>query len=295
MAGVRVLLPGGRARGGVVPILARQASAFALLATAMLAAPLAAQQAPQVPYVPTPHPVVRAMLQVAQVDSTDVVYDLGSGDGRIVIAAAQRYGARGLGVDIDAELVSVAMRNAQSARVDDRVEFRQQDLFELDISPASVVTLYLLSNINLRLRPRLLAELRPGSRVVSHAFDMRDWEADSVFWVPHNGSRARVYFWIVPVQVGGRWTLEREGGEPLELELELAQRFQMFEGQARGAGEENALAVTGGRLRGVEIAFSLASASDASPLRLRGRVDGDVMAGTEEGSGRRWTARRIPE
>ncbi|WP_225913756.1 SAM-dependent methyltransferase [Leptolyngbya ohadii] len=149
---------------------------------------------PDVIYVPTPTPVVNEMLRLADVQADDVVYDLGSGDGRIVIAAAQERGARGVGIDIDPQLVQKANENAQQAGVSDRVEFRQQDLFETDFSSATVVTLYLLPELNVRLRPRLLQELRPGTRIVSHAFDMGEWDPEQVVQV---GGRT-VYYWTVP-------------------------------------------------------------------------------------------------
>jgi len=131
---------------------------------------------PDVVYIPTPSEVVTAMLRMASVNSSDVVYDLGSGDGRIVIAAVKEFGAaRGVGVELDAARVEEANENARRAGVRDRVEFRRQDLFDTDLSPATVVTLYLQPVVNLRLRPKLLAELKPGARIVSHAFDMGDW------------------------------------------------------------------------------------------------------------------------
>ncbi|BAY88273.1 MULTISPECIES: SAM-dependent methyltransferase [unclassified Tolypothrix] len=150
-----------------------------------------------VPYVPTPQPVVDAMLKLAKVNSNDVIYDLGSGDGRIPITAAQKYGARGVGIDIDPQRVQEAKQNLQSAKVGDRVEFRQQDLFQTDLSPASVVTLYLLPDINLKLRPKLLQELKPGTRIVSHAFDMGDWKPQQVQQVDGK----TIYLWVVPDNV----------------------------------------------------------------------------------------------
>jgi precorrin-6B methylase 2 len=147
-----------------------------------------------VPYVPTPPEVVTAMLKLAEVKNTDVVYDLGCGDGRIVVAAARDYGARGVGVDIDPARIQEAQTNAQKAGVADRVQFRQQDLFQTNLSEATVVTLYLLPNINLRLRPKLWRELKPGTRVVSHSFDMGDWKPDKVIEV--NGRK--IYFWVIP-------------------------------------------------------------------------------------------------
>ena len=149
-----------------------------------------------VPYVPTPEPVVEKMLELAQVGPKDVIYDLGSGDGRIVITAAKKYGARGLGVDIDPELVKEARQKAQAAGVSDRVEFREGNLFDMDLSGASVVTLYLLQDINMRLRPKLLRELKPGTRIVSHSFDMGDWEP--LKEVEIDGRK--IYYWKVPAK-----------------------------------------------------------------------------------------------
>ncbi|EKQ66875.1 ribosomal protein L11 methylase [Leptolyngbyaceae cyanobacterium JSC-12] len=149
---------------------------------------------PDVVYVPTPPAVVNEMLRLADVKSTDLVYDLGSGDGRIVIAAAQQRGARGIGIDIDPQRIQEANENAQKAGVSDRVEFRQQDLFQTDFSDATVVTLYLLPELNVRLRPKLLRELKPGTRIVSHDFDMGDWKPDQVVQVDGK----TVYYWVVP-------------------------------------------------------------------------------------------------
>lgn len=157
--------------------------------------PETSERRPEVPYVPTPTAVVDRMLQLAQVTPNDVVYDLGSGDGRIPIAAVQQYNVqRAVGVDIAPERVSEANQNAQQAGVSDRVEFRQQDLFQTDLRDASVVTLYLLPDVNLRLRPKLLSQLKPGTRIVSHAFDMGDWKPDQVV----NVEGRTVYLWTVP-------------------------------------------------------------------------------------------------
>ena len=154
---------------------------------------LQAGLARDVPFVPTPEAVVDKMLEVAAVGPNDVVYDLGSGDGRIVIAAAKK-GARAVGIDIDPERIREARQNARRAGVDRRVEFRQGDLFKADIGEATVVTLYLLTGVNRQLRPKLLAELKPGTRVVSHAFDMGDWKPVSEQRV---GS-STVYYWVIP-------------------------------------------------------------------------------------------------
>jgi SAM-dependent methyltransferase len=146
-------------------------------------------------YVPTPQPVVDAMLELAQVKSRDVVYDLGSGDGRIVIAAAKRYGASGVGFEIDPALVKKARENAAAAGVANRVRFVTQDLFTADLSRASVVTLYLLQSINERLRPKLVRQLHPGARVVSHVFNMGpEWPAEKTMTV----ERSRIFLWSIP-------------------------------------------------------------------------------------------------
>jgi SAM-dependent methyltransferase len=151
-------------------------------------------QSPDVHFVPTPSEVVDAMLGLAGVTSTDVIYDLGSGDGRIVITAAQRYGAHGVGIELDPDLIKQANERARKAGVADKVRFIQADFFKADLSEATVVTLYLLQSINLRLRPKLLRELRAGSRIVSHRFDMGDWKPDQTLTV----RRAQVFLWKVP-------------------------------------------------------------------------------------------------
>jgi predicted RNA methylase len=147
-----------------------------------------------VPYVSTPQIVVDKMLEVAAVTKDDVIYDLGSGDGRIVITAAKKYGVRGVGVDIDPERIKEANANAMQAGVANRVKFIEQDLFKTDLKEASVVTLYLLPEVNLRLMPKLLQELRPGTRVVSHAFDMGDWKPDQTVQVEGR----TIYYWVIP-------------------------------------------------------------------------------------------------
>lgn len=150
-----------------------------------------------VPYVPTPPDVVEKMLELANVDEDDVVYDLGSGDGRIVITAAREYGARGVGIEIDSQRVAEARKNAQEAGVANLVEFRRGDLFEADISEATVVTLYLLPTVNLKLRPKLFEELEPGTPVVSHDFDMDKWEPDTTVEVGND----TVFLWTIPEEV----------------------------------------------------------------------------------------------
>jgi hypothetical protein len=167
------------------------------LCLALLPIVALAQTAPpalDVPYVPTPPPVVDAMLKLAKVKRGDVLYDLGSGDGRIVITAAKRYGVRGTGVDIDPDRIREANAKARSAGVTKLVRFVNQDLFEVDLREASVVTLYLLPRINLQLKPKLLEELKPGTRIVSHGFDMGDWKPERAMMV----GTSTIYLWTVP-------------------------------------------------------------------------------------------------
>lgn len=188
----------GHARCYDCPAVTRLKTALPILLTAGL---LAAQEAPKlrapdVRYEPTEHEIVLAMLKLANVKSSDLVYDLGCGDGRIVIEAARRFGARGVGIDIDPQRIKEARENARKAGVADKVEFRNEDLFEADISRASVVMLYLFPWVNLKLRPKLLAELKPGTRIVSHSHHMGDW-------VPEKEIEAggdKLYFWTIPAR-----------------------------------------------------------------------------------------------
>jgi cyclopropane fatty-acyl-phospholipid synthase-like methyltransferase len=156
----------------------------------------AAQRTPDVIYVPTPPAVVEAMLKMANVKSTDVVYDMGSGDGRIAIMAAEKFGARAVGIDIDPERIKEANANLAKSKAGDRVKFLNQDLFQTDIKEATVVTLYLLESLNEKLRPKLLSELKPGTRIVSHAFRMGDWQPEKTETVEGKN----IYLWTVPAK-----------------------------------------------------------------------------------------------
>lgn len=211
--------------------------------------------------------VVDRMLAMAEVGADDYVIDLGTGDGRILIAAARDRGARGLGVDIDPVLVGEAEANARRAGVADRVAFRTEDLFETPLGQANVLAMYLLPEVNLRLRPRILAEMRPGARVVSHSFDMGEWRPDA----SARAGGARVHFWIVPARVDGRWTFADDDGTIGEAVFD--QRFQTFDGVLRHAGGEGR--VTQGELRGERIRF-VAETGDG-PRVFEGVVRGDRM------------------
>jgi len=182
----------------------------ALLACIGAALPAASQALEEVPFITSPDNVTLEMLQSAKVGASDYVIDLGSGDGRIVITAAKRFGARGLGVEIVPDLVKKSNDNAQAAGVADKVEFREQDIFKTDLSQASVITMYLLPDVNLQLRPALLA-LKPGTRIVSHDWDMGDWKPDRTTVVPVPDKKvgleksSKIHLWVVPAQVQGTW------------------------------------------------------------------------------------------
>lgn len=227
-----------------------------------------------VPYAETRTEAVEKMLDMARVGPGDRVIDLGTGDGRMLLQAAER-GAGGLGVDIDPVLVAEANASAQRQGVADRVTFRTQDLFETPIADADVVTMFLLPEINLKLRPRLLSELRPGARVVSHAFTMGDWKPDLAGRV--GGSR--LYLWVIPVDVSGAWRLRDARGERA---LALDQKFQAFTGTL-GDG-----AVFDGRVDGERMAFTLRD-GDRS-VRYEGRVEGDTIVGSTPLG---WSAARL--
>jgi SAM-dependent methyltransferase len=230
----------------------------------------------EVPYVPTPQDVVEAMLRAAQVGPADVLYDLGCGDGRIVVTAAQQFGARATGVDLNPELLSTAQANARRAGVADRVRFLHQDLFATELREATVVTLYLLPAVNLRLRPRLLRDLRPGARVVSHAFDMGEWPPDQVLQV----SRRTLYLWVVPAQVGGTWVWHQPGTpESPPYRLRLRQHFQRLSGALQAGGSETP--VTDSELRGRALRFTVRPEVQGQPVRMvfEGRVEGNLVAG----------------
>lgn len=257
-------------------------SAAALLALSTLAAaqipysqkegdaqysPEVGQSGKDVIWVPTPAALATAMLRAAQVKTSDIVYDLGSGDGRIAIAAAKEFGATGYGIEFNPAMVALARRNAQRAGVGGKVSFVQGDIFKTDFSKATVVTMYLLPSLNLRLRDTILA-MRPGTRVVSHAFDMGDWAADQTI----EADSRTAYLWIVPANVGGRWTITRGARtEPLVL----AQSYQMLSGTVGGRS------LRGGRVRGGEVTLHLADGA-----MLSGRLGPGVIIGDG------WSARR---
>jgi len=228
-----------------------------------------------VPYVPTPYVTVDEMLRIAGVTDKDFVIDLGSGDGRTVITAASKFGARGLGVDLDSTLIIQSEESARQAGVSDRVKFLQQDLFKTDLAQATVITMYLLPFVNLKLRP-LLLNLRPGTRIVSHDFDLGEWQPDSKTTI-----RKNVFLWIVPAKVAGRWQARLQF-PPIErvVDLELKQQFQQVNVIARLNGvpvQAWEASLTGDRFR-----FVLVDTTDReneASLYFEGRVTGNSIEG----------------
>ena len=280
----------------------RPAAAVLLVALPVLSP--AAEQHPHadVPFIPTPPAVVDAMLELAGVGREDYVIDLGSGDGRIVIAAAKKGGARGTGVEIDGALVGAARREAQREGVAGRVEFKEQNLFTTDIGHATVVTMYLYPRLMMQLRPRLFAELRPGTRIVSHDFDMEGWPPDARVTVPvpdkpYGPPSSEVYLWLMPANAAGAWKWRSpDGAAVVDYELTLLQTFQMLDGQALVGGQPGRL--KGGRMRGDQIRLMLTAEAGGRTLRheFSGRVDGDTIRGTVRLSGGgelEWKATRV--
>jgi SAM-dependent methyltransferase len=254
----------GRSRHGAA---LRAATALLLMCTGAAAAELVA------PYVPTVREDVERMLDLAGVTAADYVIDLGSGDGRIVIAAAQR-GAHAHGVELADFLVEESRQNAQEAGVDARVSFLHGNIFETDIAAATVVTLYLMPEANLRLRPKLLAELRPGARVVSNSFDMGDWQPDS-----HTEARTSggILLWIIPASIAGSWVLTID--DPLlsdrRFDLDVVQRYQQVEPAL--ADGERSLTVLAPRLRGERLSFL--ARSNERHYAFHGTVSSDSIDG----------------
>ncbi len=205
-----------------------------------------------VPYVPTPQPVVDRMLEMAAVTKDDVVYDLGCGDGRMVVTAAKKYGAKGVGVDIDPQRIKESNENAKSAGVTDKVKFSIKDLFTMDFAEADVLTMYLLPDVNLRLRPKILSDMKPGSCIVSHSFDMDDWKHDETDEV----DSSTIYYWIVPAQVEGttQANVKAEGGQEQQATLNLKQNFQEVTGTASMGGKD--VEIKDGKLKGSELSFT---------------------------------------
>ena len=238
--------------------------------------PQSGQEGKDVIWVPTPESLVQRMLDMAKVTAKDIVYDLGSGDGRTVIAAAKR-GAQAYGVEFNPDMVALSERTAAKEGVAGKAQFINGDIFQIDFTRATVVTLYLLPSLNVKLRPTLL-DMKPGTRVVSHAFTMDDWQADQT----ESSDGRSAYLWIVPAKVEGTW--QTSGGE-----ITLTQKYQMVTGTLK-SGASNAT-ISEGKLNGARITFT------AGGARYSGRVAGDLIEGTIQSSAggtTKWSATRAP-
>ena len=250
--------------------------------------PVVGQEGKDVIWVPTPQSLVERMLEMAKTTPQDYIVDLGSGDGRTVITAAKKYGVNALGVEFNPDMVELSRRNAEQEGVADRAKFIQGDIFQTDFSSATVLTLYLLPALNVKLRPTIL-RMKPGTRVVSHAFSMDDWQPDQIETV--EGRTA--YLWIVPAQVEGTW---RWGGSH-KYELLLQQHYQQVEGLVKV--DNRTAQFRNPRLQGERISFSIIEYSGMGNIQhdFTGRVNGDVMEGTvrrsDAGGEEKWTARRV--
>jgi SAM-dependent methyltransferase len=252
-----------------------------------LAAPVAAQDFPRfgddlyrprlrqpgkdVMWLPTPDAMVQQMLTAAKTTSRDIVYDLGAGDGRIPVAAAKHFGAIAVGIEYDGDLAALARRNAERAGVAGKVTIVQGDIFREDFSRATVVTLYLLPDLNQQLRPRLLT-MKPGTRVVSHAWDMGEWEPDATLRV----AESEAFLWVVPARVEGRWTLQDDAGF-FSGEVELTQRFQRVGGTLTLRGKPQPL--LGAYVEGENLGFTFVDL-DGGVRSVRARIAGTSLSGS---------------
>ena len=263
----------------------RRRTIAALFTAALLAAPAGAQDYGDPPYVQTPQNVVDRMLEVAKVGPTDYVIDLGSGDGRMIITAAKKFGARGFGVDLDRRLVILSNRLATKAGVADRAVFYERDIYQTDMSPASVVTIYLLPEVNLMMRPKLLSTLKPGTRVVSHDYDMGEWPPDVSFTMDAPGkpvgrdAKSKVFYWVVPAKASGRWLWQSAGdaGSPRNFELTLNQNFQKVEGTLTADGKP--VPIENATLVGDRLSF-VARLDSNSRHEFSGRIVNNALDGT---------------
>lgn len=226
-----------------------------------------------VPYVPTPNKVVERMLDVTDVQPSDYVIDLGSGDGRIVIAAAKR-GASGHGIDLDPERIAEARENARNAGVEDQIMFMEQDIFETDFSEASVITMYLLPSINKKLRPDLLDKLQPGTEIVSHSFDMGEWKPDKEFTVNQNGSGSHeVYYWVIPAKASGTWNWTHNGRQ---FTMDIDQNFQEISVHLTDT-DGSTFDIKKAQLQGKRI--TVRATSGRQNFIFSGRIEGDKIYG----------------
>ncbi len=273
--------------------------------TVLLASPatsqnlLAQEVRLDVPFVPTPYEVIEDMLRFAELKKGDILYDLGCGDGRIVIEAARRAGIRAVGIDIDPERIRESRENARIAGVDNLVEFRRADIFEADFSEATVVTMYLLPDVNIRLRPTIL-NLKPGTRIISHQFDMDEWQADRMTYVPVDLYVHTVFLWIVPANISGSWDWSLNlNQKKTDCRLEVNQAYQFFTGKLYLGDQVIHIPET--KIEGAEVKFSvILPGTEDTELVFSGRAEGDQLSGTatlikgKKNSRQAWKAIRRP-
>jgi SAM-dependent methyltransferase len=275
-----------------------------LVSIVVLAAPLRAdknQADINDPFEPTPPQAVDDMLRLAGVTASDYVFDLGCGDGRIVIAAAKNFGAKAFGVDLDPQRIEECKEGAEAAAVTDKVTFQLGSYFDVDLRPATVLATYLLAETNLQLRPKYFRELRPGTRLVSHCFDMADWKADRTEHSP-KAREQRILYWVIPAPVGGpwRWSEKTESGQ-MQFRLELQQGFQTVTGDLT-AGKAARRAIRNATINGKDLQFQalVTDGKKVVNVAYKGAVDGDTIRGTQtweggvNGDEREWVARREP-
>lgn len=254
-----------------------------------------------VPYVLTPDTVVAEMLRIADVNRDDILYDLGSGGGRIVITAAKNIGARGVGIDINPQRIKKSWENAEKAEVSDRVKFLQDDLFKTDISEATVVTLYLLQEMNLRLRPKLLGELKAGTRIVSHDFSMGNWKSDRFTRISGSWDDHYVYYWIAPSNISGKWkwTVTTNSGKE-RYALRINQQFQEIDGIITMGAKR--VSIIDMKLSGDRLQFTLVrdERGRLAYMKYNGQASGNNIKGTVESNvdsmiqNIHWEAKRDP-
>ena len=252
-------------------------------------------------YVPTPQIVVDEMLAMGKVNKNDYLIDLGSGDGRLVITAAKKHGAKALGVDLDTYLLKIANENARKENVADRVTFREQNLFETDIAEATVISTYLLPEMNLKLRSKIM-KLKPGTRVVAHDYSMGDWYPDEqkTLVVPEkkvgNPGISYIFHWVVPALVAGKWQSQLAiDGKALAYEFDMEQFFQNIDGNAKAGGVPGEMR---GKMTGEQVKFSLTSKGQKFDRHeFQGKITGETITGTVriglDSTQRPWTAKRI--
>jgi SAM-dependent methyltransferase len=248
--------------------------------------PAGSEETPEldVPYVPTPQAVVDTMLDMVDLKDGDVVWDLGCGDGRMVITAAKRKNIRGIGVDLDPQRIRESNDNAKKSNVEDKVKFRVADLFKTDFKDATVLTMYLLETVNRKLRPIILRDLAPGARIVSNTFSMGDWKPDMIKVTENESFSRTLYYWVVPSNITGEWEWRME--ESIGT-INIEQSFQEFGGTVTMGDKE--YLIEEGRINGRDITFTL-EVPDRGRSVYSATADGDHLVG--EIDGKKWTAKR---